>query len=96
MDSDSLYVRTREIMATELGSAETVMLDPERGAYFGVRNSARLLWDRLAEPATLPDLADVLISHYSGLDRERAVRDARVFLDQLIGAGLVSDCSLGA
>ena len=83
------YIRTQEVLATQLSEAETVMLDTDRGAYYGVRGSARILWDRLAEPATIDELANQLLRHYSGLDRERARVDAQAFVDDLISEELV-------
>jgi hypothetical protein len=63
-----------------------VMLDPESDRYLRLNATGRLIWEALAEPATVAELARVL-SERSGISRERAEADASEFIEGLIEFG---------
>ncbi len=63
-----------------------VMLDPETDRYLRLNATGRLIWEALAEPATLAELAGVL-SERSGISTERAEADATTFIEGLIEFG---------
>jgi hypothetical protein len=67
---------------------EVVILDLQRSVYLKLNGSARVLWERLAEPATEADLCAALVAHY-GIDDERAAADVAAFLDDARRRGLL-------
>ena len=75
-----------EGLVTEPMEGGIVMLDPESDRYLRLNATGRLIWEALAEPATVAELAQVL-SERSGIPRERAEADAATFIDGLIDFG---------
>jgi hypothetical protein len=63
-----------------------VMLDPETDRYLRLNATGRLIWEALAEPATVADLARVL-SERSAVSTDRAEADAVAFVEGLIEFG---------
>jgi hypothetical protein len=75
-----------EGLVTEPMEGGIVMLDPESDRYLRVNGTGRLIWEGLAEPATVAELARAL-SERSGISVERAEADAAAFIDRLIDFG---------
>ena len=75
-----------EGLVTEPMEGGIVMLDPESDRYLRLNATGRLIWEALAEPATVAELAQVL-SERSGIPRERAEADAATFINGLIDFG---------
>jgi hypothetical protein len=63
-----------------------VMLDPEADRYLRLNATGKLLWEALARPATVAELAR-LLSERSGISAERASADASTFVEGLIEFG---------
>jgi hypothetical protein len=88
LSADVMLVRRTRVVANDLSATETVMLDIDRGTYFGVRGVARRIWDRLATPSTLDMLVDDLTSIYD-VDAETCRVEAAAFLNELLDHGLI-------
>lgn len=73
-------------LVTEQMEGGIVMLDPESDRYLRVNATGRVIWEALAQPATVEELAGVL-SERSGIPRERAEADAASFIERLIDFG---------
>jgi len=65
-----------------------VMLDPKTDRYLRVNATGKLIWESLAEPATVAELARVLTDEI-GVDGDRAEADATSFIEGLIELGAV-------
>jgi hypothetical protein len=63
-----------------------VMLDPDADRYLRLNATGKLIWEALAEPATVTDLAR-LLSERTGIPTDRAEADAATFVDGLIEFG---------
>jgi hypothetical protein len=51
--SDStVLIRTSQLPAAELGPQDTVLLDAEKGVYYGLEGPARVIWDMLENECT--------------------------------------------
>ncbi len=74
-------LRDRDLVWREVGD-EVIILDTRASIYASVNESGRVLWLRLAEGATLDDLAGELQREY-GLDAADAKRDAEAFVTSL-------------
>ncbi len=68
---------------------ETVILDVAADRYVRLNRSGAVLWERLAEPATVAELAGVLVARYR-LAEDRALADATALVRQLRERGLVT------
>ena len=79
-------VARSEGLVTEPMEGGIVMLDPESDRYLRLNATGRLIWEALAEPATVAELAQVL-SERGGISRERAEADAATFIEGLIDFG---------
>jgi aminoglycoside phosphotransferase (APT) family kinase protein len=75
---------------TETVAGETVLLDPVGDRYLRLNASGAVLWELLAEPRALDDLARALADRHA-LDEAVAARDAGAFLDALRTRELVQD-----
>jgi hypothetical protein len=63
-----------------------VMLDPGADRYLRLNATGKLLWEALAEPATVADLAR-LLGERAEISAERANADAAKFVEGLIEFG---------
>ena len=68
--------------------ADTLLLDPATGSYTRLNESGALLWDALARPASVDELAARLAERY-GLEAQRATADAERFVASLADRGMV-------
>jgi hypothetical protein len=68
---------------------ELVAVDVDASAYLGANASGTLLWQLLAEGATLPRLAEALVERF-GIEPDRAQADAEAFVGQLTARGLLA------
>jgi Coenzyme PQQ synthesis protein D (PqqD) len=64
------------------------MLDPESDRYLRLNETGGLLWEALAEPTTLAELATHLAER-TGIEHERAASDAAAFIKNLLDLGAV-------
>jgi hypothetical protein len=82
----STRIARSERVVAEPMDGGIVMLDPEADRYLRLNATGTLIWEALAEPATVAELARVL-SERSGVSAERAEADAVAFIDQLVDLG---------
>jgi len=85
---DSIIIRTSQLPAAELGPDDTVLLDAERGVYYGLEGPARQIWDKLNQETTLHDICQALGEEYD-VEPEQCESDTRDFIVELIENGLV-------
>lgn len=78
---DSIVSRTQDILFADMGG-ETVMLDMQQNAYFGMDSLASLIWEMLAEPVRISDLCAALQEKYT-VDAEECQRDVLDLLTQI-------------
>jgi hypothetical protein len=88
------FERCNDALSTESGY-ETILVRLGSGRFYGLGDTGTPLWNRLAQPARVEDLAAVLVSHY-GSSPETATSDATAFLEELLGEGLVAPAAAPA
>ncbi len=83
------FIQNPDICATDM-NGDTVMLDIERGEYFGLGGVGSRIWELLAQPATLATLVTTLCNEF---EVEAAVcdNDTRTFLNYLYEHGLIKE-----
>jgi hypothetical protein len=85
-ETDTLQ-RAPDLIAADM-DGETVMLDVESGAYFGLRGVGGRVWDLLEHPQTLPQLTAAIASEFE-VDPATCRADLQAFLAKLIDNDLV-------
>ena len=88
ISNQATVVRRDQVVANDLNESETVMLDIEKGVYFGVHGVGKVIWDRLAEPTTLDALVGDLVQEYA-VDDATCRAEVVTFLGELHDQGLV-------
>lgn len=79
--------RSEAVIAERVGE-ETVVLDLEDDVALRLNGTGSLLWEALARPSSVGELAGELERRY-GIGAERALNDATAFVADLQGVGLV-------
>ncbi|PWC53004.1 hypothetical protein TSO221_12255 [Azospirillum sp. TSO22-1] len=87
LDRNTRVRRVVDVLATEV-DGEVVMMDVEKGVYFGLDAIGTDIWKRLETPTTAAALASDLSRHY---DAEAATieRDVLALLSGMAEQGLV-------
>lgn len=83
------FIQNPDISAADM-DGDTVMLDIERGEYFGLGGVGSRVWELLAQPSTLSALVARLCNEF---EVEAAVcdKDIRAFLSYLYEHGLIKE-----
>jgi hypothetical protein len=82
ISSDALVSRRDHPLTNDLSDTETVMLDIERGTYFGLQDVGKAIWEALAMPTTIDAICADLTERYD-VDVDTCRQEVRAFLDQL-------------
>jgi hypothetical protein len=83
------FVRVRRgDLASRQADDEVVVLDLKTSTYRALNATGALLWERLADWASIDDLAAMLVDAF-GLEATEARRDVLRFVDDCEEAGLV-------
>ena len=69
-------------------AGEVVILDVERGLYFGLDGVGAKLWDLLQAPRPVAEIVDRLASQYD-VPRDTLAADVHELLEDLAGRGLI-------
>ncbi len=86
-DRTTSYRIAPHVMFEELGH-EIVLLDMEKGMYFGLNATGKLIWQELRQGASVEQLAARLAELAE--DRARVEVDLRAFLADLDKRGLIT------
>lgn len=76
----------RQLSTTLAG--EVVILDIEKGIYYGLDGVGADLWARLQSPSRLADLVDHVVNQYD-VDRPTAESDIATLLREMFALGLL-------
>lgn len=77
----------KSVLARRVGD-EVIVLDMERGEYFGLPAVGARIWELLPDGKSLADVADVVASEYD-VDRAAAERDVLGLVADLSDKGLL-------
>jgi len=76
------------LMSSEV-DGELVMMDVERGAYYGLDPIAARIWAGIAEPVRLGDLCALLVAEYD-IDKDTCEAEVLAFMTDLHSSGLIA------
>lgn len=78
-----------ELLASELSDTEMVMMNIDKGFYYGLEEVAKTIWDALDQPRTAGELCDVVLASYADAERAAVESDLFVFLRELLAEDLI-------
>jgi hypothetical protein len=87
ISSHSVVMATDSQTSCEL-HAETVILDFNKGAYFGLDEIGTLIWRQLQQPQTVGAVCDAVVEQYE-VDRATCEQDVIRLLETLQAEGLI-------
>lgn len=90
LDRSTRLRRVADVLATEV-EGEMVMMDVEKGVYFGLDPIGTDIWKRLETSMTVAALAVVLVQVYDA-DIACIERDVLALLARMLEQGLVEVC----
>jgi hypothetical protein len=79
--------RVQEIPSTDLDQ-ETILMNIDAGAYYGLKGPARSIWEKLESPLTFSALVDLLVKEYQ-IEPEACAADLNGFLAEMEREGLL-------
>lgn len=86
---ETVVSRHTEIIDSALSETEAVMLNMDKGNYYGVEDVAKFIWDALAEPLSVAALCDGIMAYYVNVERATCEQDTLTFVGDLLAEGLV-------
>jgi len=78
-----------DMIATQLSETELVMMNVDRGIYYGLEDVGKTIWDSLAEPRSVKDLCEVVLQSYAGAEQSVVESEVFGFLSDLLEENLV-------
>ena len=87
ISSNSVVVAADSQTSCEL-NAETVILDFNKGAYFGLDEIGALIWRQLQEPQAVSAVCDAVVEQYE-VERSVCEQDVIRLLETLHAEGLI-------
>ena len=85
---NATITRRDSVFATDLNEDETVMLQIDRGMYFGVKDVGKVIWSELERPTTVDQLCRELMKQYD-VDGETCRREVSEFISYLLQQRLI-------
>ncbi len=87
LNNSSIIERTNHLMTSELDD-EIVMLNVQRGNYYGLSGVARRIWELLENPQSIDQICRSLMGEYE-VGESQCFQDVCKFVDQLVAENVV-------
>ena len=87
---DSVVVR-KQVIFSRIHD-DVMILDPQSGSYFAIRQVGADIWDLIETPRSLRDICLELIERYD-VDEEACAPDVKSFVTELVESGLIVECN---
>lgn len=81
------YYKNKNIIDGELDQNQ-VMLDIEKGKYFGLNPVGKRIWDLLDKPLTFDEITDALLKEYQ-VNKETCVSELNSFINKALSYGIL-------
>ncbi|MBE0650714.1 MAG: lasso peptide biosynthesis PqqD family chaperone [Bacteroidales bacterium] len=76
------YSRNQQIIDGELDNNQ-VMLNIEKGKYFGLNPVGKRIWDLIEQPKSFPEITETLLTEFD-VTKEQCEEEVRAFLDKAV------------
>ncbi len=84
------YCKSADAILREVaGEAFLIPTGGDESMLFELNPAGKWIWEQLAEPKSAEALTDAILARYR-VDRERADKDLKVFMDRMIARKLVT------
>jgi len=81
IDINAVIKKSKEILSSQIDD-ETVMMDIEKGEYYGINQVGTRIWVLLERPHTIKQLCDTLMEEFE-VGEEECFGDVREFVGRL-------------
>jgi hypothetical protein len=88
MNPGTIYRRTPDAVAADLGDGKLAIMGLARGRYYALNPVGRVIWDFLDVPRAHPDIRAQVLAQFE-VDATTCERDMDRFLQDLLREGLV-------
>lgn len=85
----TIFRRNLKIESAPL-DAESILFNPDTKQFVKLNQTSAAIWNRLADGATVDEIADTLCQMFDGVLPDQAKQDANKTLDEMLRLGLVS------
>ncbi len=82
------FTRTPDDVAAEVVDGEAIIINLASGAYYSLNHAATVIWEALAAPRTIDEIAAMLTARFP-LPHDRAVGDVHGFVADLHAEQLI-------
>jgi hypothetical protein len=87
LETRTIVCRNPDVLATDI-DGEIVLMSVERGSYYGLKKTARDIWELLEAPSAVGDLCEAMQRRYAG-PATAIESDVRRFLSEMAAEGIV-------
>jgi len=87
LEPQTLVCRIGDVLDADM-DGETVMMNIEKGSYFGLNKTGTRIWALLEQPIAINELCEQLISDFN-VPAEQCNKEVFVFLQNLLARGLL-------
>jgi len=84
----TLITRSAAILATDV-DGETILMHLEHGSYYGLKGTARHIWEMIERPMRFGDLCAGLVEKYASTP-DRIGQDVAKFLREMADEGVIT------
>lgn len=91
MERSSRYRRRSDVHFTQLPDGSLALLDAKRSVFHGCNAAGKRIWELLAQPRRLDEVAEQLKKEYA-VDPARCEREVESFFEQLASQELIESC----
>jgi hypothetical protein len=88
---NTVVVAREDLISSDLSDQELVMMDIDKGFYYGLEDVAKAIWDQLAKPIAVKDICTNIVAEFD-TTAETAEKDTIEFLTELLKENLISIC----
>lgn len=87
LNGDSVISRNPQIISSKMDN-EVVMMNIEKGNYYGLNRVGSEIWEKLAEPLTFGELCSMLLQEFE-VAKEQCEKEVAAYLGKLVNEGLI-------
>ena len=84
---NTIFSRNTQLVSTDLDD-EMVVMDDEKGSFYGLDATAKMIYGLLDSPRTLSEIIELITSKYN-VSAEQCEKDILPFLDTMVTSRLL-------
>ncbi len=84
----TIVVAREDLLSSNLSDEELVMMDIDRGYYYGLENVAKAIWDVLGQPQSILSICNKIVEEYDA-DPQMVKEDTIKFVGEMLDEKLI-------